>query len=56
MTWSLDLPRPAAPGTWFLQRVRSLAAASGYSFQLMEIWDEQRNLVLVSTQTVAIFV
>lgn len=55
MTWSVDLPRPAAPSTWFLQRSRSLSANSGYSFQSMEMWDEHGNLVLLGTQTVAIF-
>lgn len=55
MTWSVDFPRPAQPSTWFLQRSRSLAAADGYSFQLMEVWDEHGELVLLGTQTVAIF-
>lgn len=55
MTWSVDLPRPARHSTWFLQRSRSLVAGEGYSFQLMEIWNEQGELVLLSTQTVAIF-
>jgi len=55
MTWSVDFPQPARTSTWFLQRSSSLAAADGYSLQLMEVWDEQGNLVLLSTQTVAIF-
>lgn len=55
MTWSIDFPRPARPSTWFLQRSRSLAASGGYSFQLMEVWDERGELALMSTQTVAIF-
>jgi acyl-CoA thioesterase len=56
MTWSVDFPCPAAPSEWFLQRSRSLVAADGYSFQLMVVWNERGELVLLSTQTVAIFV
>lgn len=56
MTWSIDLPRPATRSDWFLQRSRSLVAGDGYSFQLMEVWDQQGELVLVGTQTVAIFI
>jgi len=56
MTWSIDFPRPARHSDWFLQRSRSLVASDGYSFQLMEVWDQQGELVLVGTQTVAIFI
>ena len=56
MTWSIDFPRPASHSAWFLQRSRSLVAADGYSYQIMEMWDEAGNLVLISTQTVAIFI
>lgn len=56
MNWSLDFPQPARPSTWFLSRSRSLTAADGYSFQLMEVWDEQGALVLIGTQTVAMFI
>ncbi|MDE2419649.1 MAG: thioesterase family protein [Gammaproteobacteria bacterium] len=40
---------------WFLLRTRSLNACHGYSHQIMEVWDEDSNLIMVSTQTVAIF-
>ncbi|MBY8967206.1 thioesterase family protein [Algiphilus sp. NNCM1] len=55
MTWSVDFPQPAQSSNWYLQRSSSLAAADGYSLQLMEVWDEHGNLVLLGTQTVAIF-
>lgn len=55
MTWSFDLPQPAKRSSWFLQRTRSLVADNGYSFQLMDVWNSEGELVLVGTQTVAIF-
>lgn len=56
VTWAVDFPRPAtAPLTWCLQRSRSLNAGDGYSFQVMDMWDEAGNLLLLGTQTVAIF-
>lgn len=56
VTWSLDLPQAARPSPWFLQRSRSLSAADGYSFQLMETWNLEGERVLISTQTVALFI
>jgi len=56
MNWSIDFPVPARASTWLLQRSRSLVGGDGYSFQVMEMWNEQGDLVMVSTQTVAIFV
>jgi len=55
MNWTIDLVGPAGTPGWLLLRSRSLAASNGYSFQLMEIWDVHGNLVMLSTQTVAIF-
>lgn len=55
MTWSIDFAQPAAEPGWLLQRSRSLVAADGYSFQLMEVWDARGELVMLGTQTVAIF-
>jgi acyl-CoA thioesterase len=55
MTWAVDFAQPAQHSAWYLQRTRSLAAQDGYSFQIMEMWDADGALVLVSTQTVAIF-
>ena len=55
MNWTVDLPQPAQEGDWFLLRSSSRQAAGGYSFQVMEVWDEQRRLVLSGVQTVAVF-
>lgn len=55
MNWTIDLVGPVAAPGWLLLRSSSLAASNGYSFQLMEIWDINGNLVMLSTQTVAIF-
>ncbi|HEX5374518.1 MAG TPA: thioesterase family protein [Aquabacterium sp.] len=55
MTWNLDLAAPAAAGGWYLLRSTSHRARDGYSFQTMDIWDENRQLVLSGNQTVAIF-
>ncbi len=57
MTWSVNIcsdtiPDPAG---WFLLRSSSIAAADGYSCQKMEAWDEAGNLVMLGSQTVAIF-
>jgi acyl-CoA thioesterase len=56
MTWTLDMAQPVTAGEWFLLRSTSQRASGGYSFQTMEIWNEQKQLVLSGTQTVAIFV
>lgn len=56
IVWSINFPQPAAYSAWFLLRSSSLVAADGYSYQIMEMWDEDGNLVLISTQTVAIFI
>ncbi|ERO64160.1 thioesterase family protein [Pseudomonas piscis] len=55
MNWTIDLVGPVPEPGWLLLRSRSLAASNGYSFQLMEVWDIHGNLVMLSTQTVAIF-
>ncbi|WP_405048369.1 hypothetical protein [Rhodoferax sp.] len=41
---------------WFFLRSTSQRASDGYSFQTMEIWNEQEELVLSGSQTVAFFV
>lgn len=56
MTWTLDIAHPVVAGEWFLLRSASQRADSGYSFQTMEVWNEQRELVLSGSQTVAYFV
>jgi acyl-CoA thioesterase len=56
MTWTLDIAQPVVAGEWFLLRSTSQRAGDGYSFQIMEIWNEQKQLVLSGSQTVAIFV
>lgn len=56
MMWSMHFPRPAAKSGWFLLRTSSVFAADGYSYQNMEMWDEDGNPVLISTQTVALFI
>ncbi|WP_434031612.1 thioesterase family protein [[Pseudomonas] boreopolis] len=55
MTWTIDLPRPAEIGEWHLLRSTSQHASNGYSFQVMEIWDEAGRLALAGSQTVAVF-
>jgi acyl-CoA thioesterase len=56
MTWTLDIAQPVVDGEWFLLRSASQRAQAGYSFQTMEIWNEQGKLVLSGSQTVAFFV
>jgi acyl-CoA thioesterase len=56
MTWTLDMAAPVSAGEWFLLRSTSQRASHGYSYQTMEIWNEQGQLVLSGSQTVAIFV
>jgi acyl-CoA thioesterase len=56
MTWTLDIAQPVTAGEWFLLRSTSQRASDDYSFQTMEIWNEQKQLVLSGSQTVAIFV
>jgi len=56
MTWNLDLAAPATVGDWFLLRSTSQRGRDGYSYQTMELWSEQRQLLLSGNQTVAIFV
>jgi acyl-CoA thioesterase len=56
MTWTLDIAQPVVAGEWFLLRSTSQRAGDGYSYQTMEIWNEQKELVLSGSQTVAIFV
>jgi acyl-CoA thioesterase len=56
MTWTLDIARPATVDEWLLLRSTSQRASNGYSYQTMEIWNEQGALVLSGAQTVAFFV
>lgn len=56
MTWTLDIAQAATAGEWFLLRSTSQRASDGYSFQTMEIWNEQRKLILSGSQSVAFFV
>lgn len=56
MTWTLDIAQPVVAGEWFLLRSASQRSGDGYSFQTMEIWNEQGKLVLSGSQTVAMFV
>lgn len=56
MTWNLDLAGPATCSDWFLLRSTSQRGWDGYSFQTMDIWNEQGQPVLSGSQTVAIFV
>ena len=55
MTWALDMAQPVVAGEWFLLRSSSQRASDGYSFQTMEIWNEQGKLILSGSQTVAFF-
>ena len=57
MNWTVNICADEAPdGTgWFLLRSTSTFAADGYSFQIMEAWDEAGQLVMTGSQTVAIF-
>jgi len=55
MNWTLDIAQPAVAGEWLLLRSSSQRSGDGYSFQTMEIWNEQGKLVLSGSQTVAIF-
>ncbi|WCM95038.1 thioesterase family protein [Acidovorax sp. NCPPB 2350] len=55
MTWSFELPQPAAAGEWFLLRSRSVHSVSGYTLQAMEVWDQQGRLAMSGQQTVALF-
>lgn len=56
MTWNLDLAAPAVSGEWFLLRSTSQWGRDGYSFQTMDLWDEQGEWVMSGNQTVALFV
>lgn len=56
MNWTVDfVQQPADTTGWFLLRSRSLHAGEGYSYQLMEVWNEAGKLVMIGSQTVAIF-
>jgi acyl-CoA thioesterase len=56
MTWMIDLFQPIARGGgWYLLRSRSEQAAAGYSFQAMDVWDEQGRRVAMGRQVVALF-
>lgn len=55
LTWCVDFAQPAKSGEWFLLRSKSVRSHQGYSYQTMEMWYENRELALISTQTVSIF-
>lgn len=55
MNWTVDFTQPAEHSEWYLVRSFSLVAAGGYSYQSMQVWNKQGELVLSGTQTVAIF-
>jgi acyl-CoA thioesterase len=55
MTWSLDIARPVRADGWYLMRSSSQRARGGYSYQSMDIWDDEGQLVLSGSQTVAVF-
>lgn len=55
MNWTVDFTQPAEYSGWYLVRSFSLIAGGGYSYQSMQVWNEQSELVLSGTQTVAIF-
>lgn len=56
MNWTVDFTQPEKHGKWYLAGYFSLVAGGGYSYQIMQIWNEQGKLVLSGTQTVAIFI
>ncbi|MGX7696264.1 thioesterase family protein [Gordonia polyisoprenivorans] len=55
--WSIDICADEAvdPTGWFLLRSTSAVSRGGYSYQTMEAWDADGQLVMTGTQTVAIF-
>lgn len=56
MNWAIDFVHtPKSTHGWFLLRSRSVFASHGYSHQQMEAWDEDGQLLMIGTQTVAIF-
>ncbi|WP_151980809.1 thioesterase family protein [Acinetobacter guerrae] len=55
MNWNLDILRPIEQSEWHLIRSYSLFAEHGYSYQQMQLWDQNGNLILQGTQTVAIY-
>lgn len=55
MTWMIDLFQPIGRSGWYLLKSRSEQAASGYSFQAMDVWDEAGRRVAVGRQVVALF-
>ena len=55
MTWMVNLPTQARNSKWHLMRSISQHAQNGYSYQTMEIWDENSNIVMTGSQTVAVF-
>ncbi|KZN14765.1 thioesterase family protein [Marinomonas sp. TW1] len=56
MTWSIDFSSDSNNASeWHLLRSTSQHSVHGYSYQTMEIWDENKNLVASGSQTVAVF-
>ncbi len=56
MNWTIDcVNAPKSAHGWFLLRSRSMHASHGYSHQQMQAWDEDGQLLVMGTQTVAIF-
>ena len=58
LTWQLDLVNLPAhiPGdAWWRYQVKTEYAADGYAYAQAHIWDEQGQLVVISRQTVTVF-
>lgn len=57
MTWMVNFlqENPSTEDGWWLMRTRAEDAKEGYSSQDMQVWNQQRQLVLTSRQSVAIF-
>lgn len=55
MTWSLDIAQPARMTEWVLVRTASEQAASGYSLQAMDAWNEDGVRLACGRQAVAVF-
>jgi acyl-CoA thioesterase len=57
MTWAFDLVEPERPvgAGWYLIRSTDDAVADGYAGQMMGIWNEAGDPVMIARQCVAIF-
>lgn len=55
MNWNFDLLHPIEKSEWHLLRANSIFSENGYSYQQMQIWNSNGDLILQGTQTVAVF-